>query len=121
MTLVTSETEGVKRDIAGKQEAHERLTVQVHKTQGEVDSMNKQLEQLNIQHEELREDFAHNERIMKETEKNLDHATAVSRHNPLASPPNNCYTHCVLCLCLATSATQSRNDAVAKTDGKRVG
>lgn len=77
MTIVSAETEGVKRNISSEQEAHERLTVQLHRTQGEVDSMNKELDQLRARHEELREEYVQTQRIMKETDISLDSANAV--------------------------------------------
>ncbi|VDD81990.1 unnamed protein product [Mesocestoides corti] len=79
LTKVSSEIEGIKRDITLEQEAHERLTIQLHRTQGEIDALNKEHERLKTRHDELQKDYTQAQRIMDETDKNLDSANAVQR------------------------------------------
>lgn len=78
MTKVTSETEGIKRDITAEQEKHERLTLQLHRTQGDIASAKKELERLQASHEEMRKEYAQVQRILTETERNLENANSVS-------------------------------------------
>ncbi|VDK38481.1 unnamed protein product [Taenia asiatica] len=79
MTKVTSETEGIKRDITAEQEKHERLTLQLHRTQGDIENAKKELERLQASHEEMRKEYAQTQRILSETERNLENANSVSR------------------------------------------
>ncbi|KAL5104888.1 Coiled-coil domain-containing protein 40 [Taenia crassiceps] len=79
MTKVTSETEGIKRDITAEQEKHERLTLQLHRTQGDIESAKKELERLQASHEEMRKEYAQTQRILSETERTLENANSIQR------------------------------------------
>ena len=77
MTKFSSETEGIKRDIAAEQEKHEHLTLQLHRTQGEIESAQKELERIRAHHEEMRAEYAQAQRVLNETERNLENANSV--------------------------------------------
>ncbi|VUZ42596.1 unnamed protein product, partial [Hymenolepis diminuta] len=79
MIQVSAETEGLKRDITKEQEKHERLTLQLHRTQGDIEAAQKELERLKTRHDEIRTEYAQTQRILEETKQNLENANVVQR------------------------------------------
>nr|CDS29578.1 coiled coil domain containing protein 40 [Hymenolepis microstoma] len=79
LTLVNAETEGIKKDITKEQEKHERLTLQLHRTQGDIVASQKELERLKTRHDEIRTEYAQTQRIIEETERNLENANMVQK------------------------------------------
>ncbi|VDN97060.1 unnamed protein product [Rodentolepis nana] len=77
LTLVNAETEGIKKDITKEQEKHERLTLQLHRTQGDIVASQRELERLKTRHDEIRAEYAQTQRIIEETERNLENANTV--------------------------------------------
>ncbi|VDL92767.1 unnamed protein product [Schistocephalus solidus] len=71
LTNVLAETEGVKRNISEEQEAHEKLTITVRRTEKEISTMKSQLEKMQNRHEILRQEYAENLRMLQESERNL--------------------------------------------------
>ncbi|VDK88555.1 unnamed protein product [Dibothriocephalus latus] len=71
LTNVLAEIEGVKRNISEEQEAHEKLTITVRRTEKEIASMKSQLEKMQNRHEIMRQEYAENLRILQESERNL--------------------------------------------------
>ncbi|KAM7536376.1 hypothetical protein Aperf_G00000087797 [Anoplocephala perfoliata] len=79
MTQVSAETEGLRRDISAEQEKHERLTLQLHRTQGDIEAAQKELDRLRRRHDEMRAEYAQTQRILSETERNLENANLIQK------------------------------------------
>ena len=74
-----TEIEGYKRNISKEQEQNEKLTLILNKTEQDIATVKKMLQQCMAKHEALKNEYATYSRMLHETEQGLNRATTV-RH-----------------------------------------
>ena len=72
-----TEIEGYKRSISKEQEQNEKLTLILNKTEQDIATVKKQMQQCMAKHEALKNEYATYSRMLHETEQALNRATTV--------------------------------------------
>lgn len=83
-----TEIEGYKKSIFKEQEQNEKLTLILNKTERDIETVKKQLNQCQAKHDALKASYATYTRMLHETEQALNRAVTVSfpsRYNGLNS------------------------------------
>lgn len=78
MLSLETEIEGYKKSIFKEQEQNEKLTLILNKTERDIETVKKQLNQCQAKHDALKAEYATYTRMLHETEQALNRAVTVS-------------------------------------------
>ena len=82
-----TEIDGYKRYIQQEQEQNEKLTLVHNKTEADITTVRKLLQQVLDKHDALKNEYATYTRMLQETEQALNRATTVSRQFIIIAEP----------------------------------